>query len=157
PDRGARQLDLDEVLWSEIHALATDARSLIETLCISSVPLKSRVAIAAAGLTSATAASAIATLRGGHLLRLSAVEDLEPYHDRVRETVVAHLSPETARARHERRALALTAEPEAPAEALAIHWRAAGNDVRAAEFAQRAADQAYETLAFARAARLYET
>lgn len=157
PDGAARPLALDEVLWSQVAELPADARSLIETVCVASLPLKSRVAVRTAGLSAAASAPAIAALRAGHLLRLSALEDLEPYHDRVRETVVARLPAAAARERHERLAIALTAEPDAPAEALAVHWSAAGNDERAAEFAKRAADQAYETLAFARAARLYET
>jgi hypothetical protein len=154
-DGAARPLALDEVLWSEVEELPADARALLEILCIASVPLRTCVALRTAGLSSTGGAAAIATLRACHLLRLSALEELEPYHDRVRETVIAHLPAEVARARHERLASALTVEPEVPAETLAIHWRAAGNEEYASEFAHRAAEQAYETLAFARAARLY--
>jgi tetratricopeptide (TPR) repeat protein len=54
-----------------------------------------------------------------------------------------------------RLAIALESSPRPDAEALAVHFAAAGERIRAAEFASEAASRASEALAFDRAARLY--
>jgi hypothetical protein len=118
----ADRLDLDEALWAQVTSLPADAACLVETLCVASVPLPPQVATRAAGLDADTASTAISTLRTAHLLRVTATEELEAYHDRVRETVLHHLPPDRARTRHEHLAVVLTSEPNASAEALAIHW-----------------------------------
>ena len=82
-------------------------------------------------------------------------EEIETYHDRIRETVVAHLEPRVLTAHH--RALALAFEsnvPGADPETLQIHFRGAGDNERAAQYAIIAADRAADALAFDRAARL---
>src|SRR6185437_8409477 len=61
-----------------------------------------------------------------------------------------------ARALHERLARALeSAQGGADPEALSTHWREAGDDARAADYAAKAAEAAARALAFDRAARLY--
>ena len=82
-------------------------------------------------------------------------EVIETYHDRVRETLVAHLTPEARVDCHERLALALLASGETDPETLAIHFQGANQPERAAAYFARGADQAAETLAFDRAAKLY--
>ena len=65
-------------------------------------PLPVSIVGVAAGA-EALAPQLIALLRGGRFVRASlreGCEMVEPLHDRVRETIVAHLSPETARAHH---------------------------------------------------------
>ena len=82
-------------------------------------------------------------------------EEIETYHDRIREAVVAGLSPEELKAHHHRLALALETSGQADPEWLAMHWKGAEDLDRAAEYAATAARRASETLAFDRAARLY--
>ena len=97
-------------------------------------------------------------LRSGHLIRtrdMDAKEEVEAYHDRIREAVVASLSPEDAKSHHRRLAIALDASGEADPEWLALHWKEAGDLERAADYAIAAAAKAVEALAFDRAARLY--
>jgi hypothetical protein len=69
--------------------------------------------------------------------------------------VLSHVGELEARARHRRMALALEAADQADPEALALHWREAGERERAAEYAAQAAEKAARALAFDRAAQLY--
>ena len=82
-------------------------------------------------------------------------EVIEPTHDRIRETIVASLSPAALRERHRQLARALEAMPGADLEALSAHLLGAGDKERAADYAERAADQAVSKLAFDQAVRLF--
>ena len=81
--------------------------------------------------------------------------EIEAYHDRIRETVVARLEPEVKRDHHRRLALALEASGAADPEVLGVHFVEGGQPDRATDHFVRAADQAAEALAFDRAAGLY--
>ena len=148
---------LDEVLWSRILRLPDDARRLLEVIAISGRPLRPTVAWRSLGLESDERA-ALAPLRSGRLIRrtaLSEAEEVETYHDRVRETIVARLEPEVVRHHHGRLAHTLEASGRADPEVLGVHFQGAGEPEKAAEHYARAAGQAAEALAFDRAARLY--
>ena len=84
---------------------------------------------------------------------------VEPYHDRVREAVLAHMEPDTRVERHARLAIALEGGGAAMTrpELLVRHLDAAGQAEKAAELAARAARGASKALAFDRAAQLYRT
>ena len=77
------------------------------------------------------------------------------YHDRVRESIVARLAPETLVTHHACLAETLAQSPEADAEQVAVHYHGANQYQPAGQHYQRAADQAASQLAFDRAARLY--
>ena len=148
---------LDRALLARIKALPQPARSLLEAVAVAGRPLPLPVALQAAGEAAADPA-ALAALRAGRLVRrrttLGAGE-LEPYHDRIRETVVRALPFDELRSWHQRLARALEDAPARDAERLAQHLFAAGDEARGAKFAALAADQAAGALAFDRAARLY--
>src|SRR6185295_12123304 len=94
-----------------------------------------------------------------HFIRTREIEtreEIEAYHDRIREVVVAGLSPDELKAHHRRLALALEVSGSVDPEWLAMHWQDAEDFERAAEYAAVAARQASEALAFERAARLYQ-
>jgi hypothetical protein len=82
-------------------------------------------------------------------------DSLEPYHHRVRNAVLLHLSPDHRTDWHRRLASSLEADGGADSEALFIHWEGAGELGKAASYAARAAREASQALAFDRAARLY--
>src|SRR5262249_37608858 len=81
---------LDEMVGARVRQLPEDARRLLEVVAVAGRPLEAEVADGAAGLGDESAALAI--LRAGHLVRargMAARPEIETYHDRIREAVVA--------------------------------------------------------------------
>ncbi len=159
PDEALTGLSLDQALWSRIRALPVGPRRLIEIVALAGVPVRQDVAgFAAEAADAAELGRWIAALRGAHLARTSgarAADTIEPYHDRVREALLEKM-PEELRSRgHRRLAVALERPPGGDPETAAIHWLGAGEPLLAAEHSAAAAAEAFEALAFQRAARLY--
>jgi tetratricopeptide (TPR) repeat protein len=155
----AGPLRLQEALRARVARLDTGARQLLELTVVSGAPLVQEVAAAAARIDFGELTRRVAVLRAGNLARTAGAgrtDTLEPYHDRVREAVLIGLDAESERALHGRLALALEASHTADPEALAEHWRGAGDSEKAATYAVWAATQAAEALAFDRAAGLYK-
>src|SRR6185503_17030181 len=101
---------------------------------------------------------ALGVLRARRLIRVrtgEAGEEVETYHDRIRETVIGRLPASTVQSHHRRLAEALEAAGHPDPETLGVHFHGAGIDSRAAHYAILAATQAGEAMAFDRAARLY--
>ncbi|MEM9492793.1 MAG: hypothetical protein AAGC55_26835, partial [Myxococcota bacterium] len=142
--------------------------------------LDRQVAMAAAGIPAGEAAKRVRGLGLAKLLQTGNAGGrryFEPYHDRVRSAVLAHLDSAVRVAHHRRLAELLEARigpeltpsssapmvPEtrdgvaAPVEyePLARHWYEAGDSSRAAYYATRAGDEAGRALAFDRAASWY--
>jgi len=153
------QLDLDEVLWTRIQRQPEDARRLLAVVAVSGRPIRQALAFQASEL-GAGGRVALASLRSARLIRCigqAQHDDVETYHDRIRETVTAHLSPDVLRWHHERLAVVLATSGPVDPEILAGHYRGAGDAVRAYDYYSRGADQAALALAFDHAARLYRT
>ncbi len=151
-------VDLAKALEKRFAALAEPARRLLETLAVSGRPLPLALAARAAGIEH-DAHGVFSVLRSESLVRTrgtDARDQVEVYHDRIREAVVATLSEEELKARHHKLARVLSSSSDADAEALAEHFLAAGDRLRAAEFAEQAAERAETALAFERAAAMYE-
>ncbi len=90
------QLDLDEVLWARIQRQPEEARRLLGTVAVSGRPIRQALAFQAAEL-GPGGRVALASLRSARLIRctgLTQQDEIEIYHDRIRETVVAHLTPD---------------------------------------------------------------
>ncbi len=158
-DSGAAPaLHLEDALWSRISRLEPAARSVLELTALAGGRLVQATAAQAANLDAASFGKQVGLLRVAHLVRTTGTRGgdfIEPYHDRVRGAVLSHLVEAAARAQHRRLALALEAAPASDPEALALHWREAGERSRAAEYAALAALKAVRALAFDRAAQLY--
>jgi serine/threonine protein kinase len=153
------QLDLDEVLWARIQRQPEEARRLLASVAVSGRPIRQALAFQASEL-GAGSRIALASLRSARLVRSigqSQHDDVETYHDRIRETVIAHLAPEVLRWQHERLALVLSTSGPVDPEVLGGHYRGAGDPARACNHYERGAVQAAAALAFDHAALLYRT
>ncbi len=150
-------ITLAEVLRARFKRLPPPALRLLETVAVAGRPLAQAVAFQASGL-GPEERGAVPVLRAGHLIRTRGTRDddeVECYHDRIRETAAGDLAADVLRDHHKRLAFALGAWGRADPEALAVHHAGAGDGERAGEFATAAAEKAAEALAFDRAARLY--
>jgi serine/threonine protein kinase len=153
----AASVQLDDVLWARASALDPPARALLRVVAIAGTPIRQDVAAQVAGLEAGELARAAGVLRAAQLVRTDGVhakDTIEPYHDRVRETVIARASDEEVTAGHRGLAVALEAHGADP-ETLGDHWRGAGDGARAFDHYLTAAGYAAEVLAFEHAARLY--
>jgi serine/threonine protein kinase len=151
------RVELDEVLWSRIRRLPEGAQRLLEVIAVAGRPLRQADARSVAEM-GAEERSALALLHTARLIRSTGLTDqdeIETYHDRIRETVVARLAPPTLAQYHRQLATVLEASGDADAEVLAVHYQRAGEVQRAGQFFALAADQAAEALAFDRAVTLY--
>src|SRR5262249_29692682 len=141
----AGKLRLEEALRARIERLDDGARQVLELVVVAGAPLTQETAAHAARLQFREVAQAASLPRAHNLVRTSGVrrtDAVEPYHDRVREAVLLGLAAANRKGWHERLAVALEALPHADPEALATHWRGAGEVDRAASYAQRAAAEA---------------
>ncbi|HEX6719356.1 MAG TPA: protein kinase [Pyrinomonadaceae bacterium] len=148
---------LSEVIWARVAQLPKQARRLLEVVSVAGRPIPLDVAKLAAKLETIPQ-QALAILRSDHLIRIKESrhqDEIETYHDRIRETVIAHLLPEALKAYHYQLALSLESLGQTDLEAMAIHFKDAGHLDQAVRYAIAAADRASEALAFDRASRLY--
>jgi len=151
-------IGLAEVIQARVAELPVEARRFLEVLAVSGRPLPLTSVARASGIEH-DAQSMLSRLRSECLVRTRGTEardEVEVYHDRLREVIVASLDGDDLRERHHRLARALASAGDADAEALATHFRAAGDRDRAAEYAKQASDRAAGALAFDRAASMYE-
>jgi predicted Ser/Thr protein kinase len=155
---GAGGVTLEDVLRQRIRTLPEGAAALLEVVAVAGGPLPPATAASGAGLRNGAPASMTAALRGARLVRMTSPEtgeELDTYHDRVRETVLAGLPGERLRELHRRLGSVLEADPEVDPEVLALHFEGAGDAARAGEHYVRAAEDAHRALAFDHAARLF--
>jgi hypothetical protein len=157
---GAEVHSLEQVLAARIDKLPEEARALLTVCAAAAQPLRSHLALRAAGL--AGEGSLVATLCSERLLRVrhpgKGAAELETYHDRIRATVVGRLGAEARRQVHRALAEALESVPEhaRDQESLVAHFTEAGELAQAARCAAPAARAAEERLAFHRASALYK-
>jgi len=152
------EVRLDDALWARVTRLEAAARDLVTLVAVAGAPIAATVLARASGLDGGTTAMHLELLRSAQLVRGTdprPTEVFEAYHDRPREAVLANLAPEARRDAHERLARALADSGSSDDEALAMHWREAGDGARAATFAVRAANTAMAGFAFDHAADLY--
>ena len=149
---------LDDALWQRALALDAEPRHLLQIIAVAGMPIGQKIAADAGALTATRAAPSIAAVRAARLVKTSADAGgetvLEPYHDRVRESVVtrmdrvlfAQLSGKLAHA------MLRAGVGESSPELVVRHLFAAGDAARGRDLAERAAARALSLLAFDRAA-----
>ncbi|HEU5248647.1 MAG TPA: protein kinase, partial [Thermoanaerobaculia bacterium] len=147
---------VDGVVHARISHLPEDARRALQLVAVAGQPIE--IAVLREAASPELGPHAIGILRAGRLIRARHTADrdeIEPYHDRIRQAVLAHVPAEALREDHLRLALAWETSRRADPETLMLHFREAGQIEKAAEYAAAAAARASSTLAFDRAARLY--
>lgn len=146
-----------EAVTARIDALPGPARELLRLIAIAVKPTHRDVLADASELPNEELEPMLAALTAARFVRVTADESrFECYHDQIREAVTTRLSADDRRDMHDRLAHALASRDELDHEALVIHWRGALEPARAGEHALVAAGQARASLAFERAAQLYQ-
>jgi eukaryotic-like serine/threonine-protein kinase len=154
---GHSAMSLEDVLRGRFERLSTDAQRLLELISVAGGPLEQGVAGRAADL-AGDPMLALAELRVGHLVRTRGtreVDEVETYHDRIRETVARRVDSKRLLVHHLHLALELEATGRADPEVLSSHFLAVGRKEEAGKYALAAAEQAALALAFDKAATLY--
>jgi serine/threonine protein kinase/tetratricopeptide (TPR) repeat protein len=150
--------DLEQVLWNRIGRYPADARQLLEVVAVAAQPLSLRSAQVAAGV-GMLSPDILASLRAGYLLRGSGTglhDQVESYHDRVREIVSGRLQSDKLRSIHASLAETFEEHQEGGPERLARHYLESGQHAQAGRNFEKAADQAVNALAFDRAEEFFE-
>ncbi|MFM9960392.1 MAG: protein kinase domain-containing protein [Planctomycetaceae bacterium] len=154
---GGQQHLLDEVLWNRISELPDDVRRLLEVIAVAGHPTRLDVIYDAAGF-EVRDPQMLNRLRIDRLVRSSGPHldsELEAYHDRIRESVVAHLPPPTRVRHHGGLADCLERSGSTDAETLAVHFLGAEVHEKAGRYFALAGDAASDALAFDHAVGLY--
>lgn len=151
------QAVLEEVIMGRVSELPSSARQVLEILSLAGRPLEREVLNQATGITDYSLA--LDVLRRERLMRTrvsAEFEEFEPYHAKIGEAVASRIPSEAARSHHAQIGLALEQSDRVDPESLFVHFREARDHDRAGRYALAAADQAWNALAFERAARLYQ-
>jgi hypothetical protein len=159
PDGGGRgeRVSLETVVRARLDGLTPAGRRLLEVVALGG-PIAPAIAWAAAALDGAHGAAALLELKDASMIRTcpsEAGEEVETYHDRIRETVSRTMAPEARWEAHGRLAAVSENAYRIDPERLMMHYREAGEAARAREHAERAAERAMQALAFDRAAALF--
>jgi eukaryotic-like serine/threonine-protein kinase len=147
--------EMGGLLRARMARLLEPAARLLSIIAVAGRPVAQDLVMRAAEVDDP---AMLQVLKAATLVRtrlVAGIRLVECYHDRVRETAAAQLTPAEVRERHHRLAVVYEASPTPDPEALAQHLAGAGDALRAAEFAVIAAQRAAQALAFERAAQLY--
>jgi hypothetical protein len=148
----------EEVARRLVDRFGEEPRRIATIISLAHVPLSIDATAHAAGASGPPFFDAITQLRNAQLVATSGVGGetrLEPYHDRIRRTLLERLSPSQLTELHARIAESLAATGSEEHAALALHWERAGHLKTAARHALHAAEQAEAALAFHRASHFY--
>lgn len=157
----SRRLDrvqLDDMIRDRVAQLRPQAREFLEVLAVAGHPVRLRSLESCLGKESVEA-RALALLKTENFVLVTTVAGeawVECFHDRIRESVFHGLSAEKRSDYHGRLAQVLSTEEDMDAGSVAFHFKEAGEIDKATRYALKAAHQAYETLAFAKAVQLFE-
>lgn len=148
---------LEAVIHERILHLPTSAQHLLEVIAIAGRPILRQLAKQVAGLQQEEL-SAISLLRSQHLIRFreNFNDELEIYHDRIREAIIRYLTTSEKQLYHHKLALALEAFTSIDPEILVVHFLQSSDLEKTAKYALIAGDKARQALAFEQAAHFYQ-
>ncbi|HKU44120.1 MAG TPA: protein kinase [Polyangiales bacterium] len=152
----AGRIRLEALVRDKLSALEPDSRQVLSVIAVAGRP------IAPSTVREVTRLEAMfKALRELERRRLvltthgESGEQVECYHDRIREAICQVLPEERSRSLHRALAEVLERSDTPDSDALLEHWRAAGERDKAGEYALRGARKAEAALAFRRAVELY--
>jgi len=148
-------ISLADVNRRRLRRLPEPAHRLIEVIAVAGRPIAQHLALKAAGVDDP---AALDILRAGSFVRTRSsalAPQVECFHDQVREAVLDDLAPPVLRERHRQVAVTLERSERPDSEALAIHFREAGDAAQATHYSLAAARAASRALAFDRAVQMY--
>jgi eukaryotic-like serine/threonine-protein kinase len=151
-------VDLGELVNARVAKLDAEAGRILEVVTVAGRPIAQRDAFAVAELASRNPV-VLKALTAAGLLRSAGPrgsDEVETFHDRIRETIAAALSPERKQAIHRRLADTLECGWNVDPEVLGFHREHCGDREEAGSHYMKAAAQATQALAFERAASLYQ-
>ncbi|WP_437619072.1 serine/threonine-protein kinase [Sorangium sp. So ce1151] len=149
---------LHRMLRHRIGLLNASERSILDVVCIASKQMDRSLLLQAAGL-GERGRRELSRLSEEHLVRLIELNGrlaIEISHDLFRQAVLSDLESDRRRWLHRRVAEVLRSGTSPDPEALLFHYREAGEEPTARKYAWAAAERATATLAFDRAAELYQ-
>ncbi len=157
--QASEQLTLEVVLRDRIAGLDDDVRQLLQLIAAAAKPVPRRlVRDALTGEAGPSRVDPFKLLSDRHFIRTrttGTTELVEPYHDRIRETVYSWLSPARRIELHRGLAESFERHGHTDYQALAKHYEIAGENRRAQEYFIKAADESSAKFAFEIAADMY--
>jgi tetratricopeptide (TPR) repeat protein len=155
-DEHERTLSLTGAIREKLDELDGRARELLEYVCLYGAPALPSVLSMALG-TREEVERHLTELKASRLVKTLGVSDprVEPYHDRVRETVDEAVVGDTRQLRHRALADGLIERANEEVERIARHLEGAGEAAAASHYARRAALRAREAMAFEQAAEWF--
>lgn len=151
---------IERALWARVDSLEPAGHAIATALAVASRPLSVEILETAARTSHDVTVRELTTMRSRRLVTCTGLRsnDAVELYDEVVDAAIAPRLDAAARVdMHRRIAEAMELVGSGDVEALADHWRAAGDRVRAATYATVAGDGAMQALAFERAARLFES
>ncbi len=154
PEATPELSSLDEVLSARLRRLPLEAGRLLAAIALSGRPVAVQLVERA---TDVRNPSILALLKAGSLVRTrrAQVDEVECYHDRVREAALELLTDDEQRTLHGRLGSVLAARSDEDPEVIATHFFGAGQRKPASVYALKAAARADAALAFDRAVAFY--
>ncbi len=153
------RVSLGQALTIRMARLSKEEQSLLEVLAVAGRPIPQDIAFRAAGIDpdDQSTLHALRTAGFAKSRGIGPLDTAETYHDRIREVVVAKLSPARLKQLHLALLHGLTQRGIADDEQLLAHSLGAERPARALEHAERAAIAARQALAFNRSVDHYRT
>ncbi|MBI4750745.1 MAG: protein kinase [Acidobacteria bacterium] len=154
--REHEKMSLEQVISFQVESLSDQERTVLELVAVAGQPITGRAAKAASRLEHFE--NHLTALRCDHFIRSTGKnysQEVDTYHDKIREVVIGQLTPEVLKKYHSTLGQALEGITEIDFERLAKHFRLAEVEDKAFDYTIRAARQAEKSFAFERAADLY--
>jgi hypothetical protein len=148
---------LEGAISARLDALPASARALLDMIALAASPLPHAAARSASGLSAESYPWLLSTLRDENFVSFRALaegDDVQAYHDRIREVIVSGMSAQARQQTHQRLALSLERECPDALDSLALHFAGSGAVEPTVRYARAAAERALETLSFENAAAL---